>query len=181
MRMDDSVKFWKKVVKVRLDYFHLRRNTFLLWRASDIARRHKPEVSMDFVKQIITRPRVLRSDPELKMLVDFFRKRSPLLQNLDTSRELCLPPSVSLPCPHPDPLFTSSLYCESGKWENYQRQMLPLISRLISVLIPLDAITTSLLQLNNETTVVIFRWTLIQWKRVQTHIYYSETYWLHNI
>nr|XP_022306331.1 uncharacterized protein LOC111112810 isoform X5 [Crassostrea virginica] len=40
---------------------------------------------MDFVKQIITRPRVLRSDPELKILVDFFRKRSPLLQNLDTN------------------------------------------------------------------------------------------------
>ncbi|XP_062574423.1 uncharacterized protein LOC134236258 [Saccostrea cucullata] len=38
---------------------------------------------MDVVKQIITRPRVLRSDPELEMLVDFFRKKSPLLQNLD--------------------------------------------------------------------------------------------------
>ncbi|XP_048755918.2 uncharacterized protein LOC125666724 isoform X5 [Ostrea edulis] len=40
-------------------------------------------ISMDFVKQIISRPRVLRSEPELEVLVDFFRKKSPLLQNLD--------------------------------------------------------------------------------------------------
>lgn len=43
-------------------------------------------MAMDSVKDTITKPKALRTEPELRLLVDFFRKKSPLMQNLDTSK-----------------------------------------------------------------------------------------------
>lgn len=42
-------------------------------------------MAMDSVKDTITKPKALRTEPELRLLVDFFRKKSPLMQNLDTN------------------------------------------------------------------------------------------------
>ena len=161
MRMDDSMKFWMKVIKDWIIF--LRRNTFLWWGASDTNRK-SAWISWSRSSPV---PGFCALTRNWKCWWTFSGREVLYCRIWTQVGSSVYPHQFHSLALTPTPLFSSSLYCESGKWENYQRQMLPLMSRLVSVLIQLDAITTSLLQLNNETTVVIFRWTLIQWKTVQ--------------
>ena len=142
--MDDSMKFWKKVIKDWIIF--LRRNTFLWWGASDTNRK-SAWISWSRSSPV---PGFCALTRNWKCWWTFSGREvlyCRIWTQVGSSVYLRQFHSLALTLP---PLFTSSLYCESGKWEKYQRQTFGFR------FIPVDAITTSPRHVNNETTVVIF-------------------------